>query len=116
MIVRNVSKIQFEAVTGHNGKGKIQFSRPFDSSDFESPWHFVDFVILPPSTSIGIHQHGANEEMYFIVEGTAVMTVNGSDCEVTKGDLILNKPGWSHGLRNEGEANVEVLVVEVGLK
>src|SRR5437879_11430010 len=102
-------------VKAHGGKGEIQSNRPFVSRDFESALHFVDFVIVPPGTSIGIHQHGANEELYFIVRGSAIMTVNGVEHQVEEGDLILNKPGWSHGLRNEGSGAVEILVIEVGL-
>ena len=116
MIVRNVFEANLEQVTAHKGNGKIRFCRPFDSSDFESPWHFVDFALIPPGTSVGLHRHGDNEEMYFILEGHAIMTVNDQEREVKPGDLILNRAGWTHGIRNEGAVDVKMLVVEVGIR
>jgi len=31
------------------------------------------------------------------------MTVNGASQAVETGDVILNKPGWQHGLENTGK-------------
>jgi mannose-6-phosphate isomerase-like protein (cupin superfamily) len=116
MILRNVFEAKLEQVTAHEGTGKIQFYRPFNSDDFESPWHFVDYAIIPPGASVGLHPHGDNEEMYFILEGNAIMTVNDEEREVKPGDLILNRAGWRHGIRNEGVVDVKMLVVEVGIR
>jgi mannose-6-phosphate isomerase-like protein (cupin superfamily) len=54
--------------------------------------------------------------MYFILEGNAIMTVNDEEREVKPGDLILNRAGWRHGIRNEGVVDVKMLVVEVGIR
>ncbi|MDI6792720.1 MAG: cupin domain-containing protein [bacterium] len=46
-------------------------------------------VTVPPNSSIGLHKHEENEEMYFILEGRGIMTVNNEEMEVSTGDLIL---------------------------
>lgn len=102
-------------VIAHGGNGHIRSTRAFSSDEFESLWHFVDYAIIPPGSSIGEHRHGNNEEMYFILEGRATMRINGQDFEVKPGDLILNRSGWKHGLRNESSIEVRILVVEVGI-
>jgi glyoxylate utilization-related uncharacterized protein len=115
IIKKNVFETSLKSVVAHGGQGKIQFARLFNSEEFQSPWHFVDYAIISPGSSIGEHRHGANEEMYFILEGRAIMRINDRDYEVKPGDLILNRSGWKHGLRNESSTDVKILVVEVGI-
>lgn len=110
---RNVLKLARRPVVAHAGEGEIAFVRPFEGEDFETDMAFIDYVEIPPGCSIGRHQHGNNEEVYFIVSGTGCMTTNGVDHRVETGDLILNRPRWEHGLHNDGEKPLAVLVWEV---
>jgi oxalate decarboxylase/phosphoglucose isomerase-like protein (cupin superfamily) len=41
------------------------------------------------------------------------MTVNGERRRVTRGDLIVNKPFWSHALANDGNETLRLLVWQV---
>lgn len=113
MLRKNVFNAQKESVVAHNGKGQIQFVRLFESLDFETELSFVDYVELLPDTSIGIHKHGHDEEIYFILEGSGAMIVNGEQFAVESGDLIVNRQGWSHGLYNNSSDILKVLVWEV---
>jgi len=113
MLIKNIFTSNKERKKAHGGDGLIEVSRPFCHSDFKGPWHFVDYAVLPPGTSIGLHTHGNNEELYFILEGEGVMTVNDEQRTVVKGDLILNPPGATHGLENPSNKNLRVLVIEV---
>ena len=115
--VKNIYTTQGEQVpSAHGGKGSIQVYRPFDIKDFQSNWHFIDFAIIPPGCSIGSHQHGQNEELYFIVKGTGIMTMDDQVFRVQAGDLILNKPGSSHGLENVSGEYIKLFVVECFLQ
>lgn len=116
MIVKNINDMEKQSISAHGGEGRINFCRVFREKEFESNWNFVDFVSIPPNSSIGIHRHEGNEEMYFILEGRGVMTVNNEKREVKAGDLILNKSGYSHGLRNEYDQDIKILVVEVKIE
>ena len=69
---KNVLKLAKQRVVAHGGKGKIDFVRPFVTSDFETNLSFIDFAVIPPGNSIGRHRHGDNEEIYFIVEGAGI--------------------------------------------
>jgi len=48
-----------------------------------------------------------------VLEGHGILTVNGEKREITSGDVIVNKPGWSHGLENNSESPLKMLVFEV---
>jgi quercetin dioxygenase-like cupin family protein len=110
---RNVLKLAMRQVVAHDGDGEIGFVRPFVASDFESNLSFIDYAVIPPGHSIGLHRHGDNEEVYFIVEGTGVMTTNGVEHRVEQGDLVVNRRYWEHGLRNDSERVLKLLVWEV---
>ena len=113
MIRTNVLEAPKRWVTAHDGTGKISFVRPFSSEHFDTDLSFVDYVELPPGTSIGEHTHGENEEIYFIVEGRGTMRTNDEVYGVRAGDLIVNRRGWSHGLENDTPDPLRVLVWEI---
>lgn len=113
MIIKNLYQAPKEWVVAHEGHGKILFHRPFSTEDFQTDLSFVDYVEIPPGCSIGEHLHGDNEELYFIIDGKGSMTVNDEAMEVSAGDLIVNKRGWKHGLTNESDRELKVLVWEV---
>ena len=79
MIVRNINDGGEWFHYIHGGKGSIHYYRVFHDEDFESSWSFIDRSILPPGSSIGLHTHGKNEEMYFIIEGNGIMAVDGEE-------------------------------------
>ena len=109
----NLNELPLEEVTAHEGTGKIFFNRVFSEEAFTGPWNFVDYAVLPPGASIGIHTHGENEELYLVLEGQGIMHLDGETFQVRPGSVILNRPGGTHGLRNDGEAPLKIFVVEV---
>jgi quercetin dioxygenase-like cupin family protein len=114
MMLRNLDKgKQQKVANAHGGEGFIYWYRAFDESDFNSKWEFVDWVSIPPNCSVGIHKHDGNEEMYFVVNGTGLMTVDGEERIVTRGDVVLTKSGSSHGLKNNSNEDIDLFVVEV---
>lgn len=111
--VLNLNDLPLEEVVAHEGEGHIRFNRVFDEHAFRGPWNFVDYAVLPPGTSIGIHTHGENEELYLVLEGEGLMHLDGYEFPVKAGSVILNKPGGTHGLKNNGDKPLKIFVTEV---
>jgi glyoxylate utilization-related uncharacterized protein len=111
--VLDLNELPLERVVAHEGEGEILFNRVFDDKAFRGPWNFVDYALLPPGTSIGIHTHGENEEVYLVLEGEGLMHLDGDEFPVKAGSVILNRPGGTHGLRNTGQVPLKIYVVEV---
>jgi mannose-6-phosphate isomerase-like protein (cupin superfamily) len=61
--------------------------------------HFVTRVTTP-DTPFKPHKH-ENAELWFIMEGHALVELDGTEHPVADGDLIVIDPGVSHGLRTE---------------
>lgn len=96
----------------HEGIGSIKFREVFGEKDFESNLvHFHETIINPHST-IGYHEHIGNEEVYYIVEGEGMMQLNGKEFKVKPGDSVVAQGGDSHGLKNESDLPIRILVFE----
>lgn len=96
----------------HNGKGAISFREVFNENDFKSSLQFLHETSIMPNSTIGYHRHSGNEEVYYIVEGEGIMTVDGEEKKVTSGDAVITHSGSSHGLKNTGEKELKILVFE----
>lgn len=112
----NLEDLELEPVVAHGGEGKIGFCRVLAASDFEGPWNFVDYAVVPPGASIGQHRHGANEELYLVLAGEGVMRVDGQEIRVRPGHVVVNRPGGRHGLVNDGQEPLRLFVVEIALR
>ena len=59
-------------------------------------------VQIEPGGEQRIHSH-APEQVYFILEGSGLMTVGAETQEVGPGDCIFVPPEAHHGIRNQGQ-------------
>lgn len=113
MLVRNFYEKEPKRGTSHGGYGEVLGRSIFEKNDFDTKLRFIHYTEILPESSIGYHEHGNNEEIYVVLKGNGRLTVNGVSRDVTSGDILVNKPFWSHGLENTGEENLCILVFEV---
>jgi mannose-6-phosphate isomerase-like protein (cupin superfamily) len=91
----------------------IEFRRLLTRSDFATPVDFVDFTVIPPGSTIGLHDHHGNEEIYFIVSGQPRVAVNGEEIRLERGSIAVVHSGQAHQLVNDTDENVEMFVIQV---
>jgi len=102
----------FERVRAHGGEREIAFARVVTRN--RGSIRFIDLSVLGPGADIGCHTHDTdNEELYIVVPGRGLVTLDGQEFEVGPGHVILNRPGGTHGLRNIGEEELRIVVIEV---
>ena len=107
--------LSFEQVTAHGGARPIFFHRAGERAD-GCAYNFLDFTVLPAGADIGIHTHEPdNEEVYVVVSGRGMMYLDGEQFAVEAGHVIVNRPGGTHGLRNTGNEELRLVVVELPL-
>lgn len=98
----------------HEGTGILDWTEVTQGSDSPSgALRFIHDDILPPGVSIGVHPHTGDEEYYYIVSGSGVMTLDGAEYAVEAGDISAVYPGGSHGLENRSNADLRVIVISV---
>ncbi len=104
---------QFNEVVAHEGIGLIFTNRVLHSRE-HSTINFIDLTVVPPGSEIGEHTHtNDNEEIYIIITGRGQMRVDGKVFDVSAGHTVVNRPGGTHYLKNTGDEDLSVVVVEV---
>jgi mannose-6-phosphate isomerase-like protein (cupin superfamily) len=102
----------FQRVRAHGGERAISFARVLSRN--LGALRFIDLSLLPPGADIGRHTHAVdNEELYVVISGKGLMMLDDQEFEVGPGDVVLNRPGGTHGLRNVGDEELRIVVIEV---
>ena len=73
----------------------------------------IGLTTIHPGSSIGVHQHANNEEIYLILSGQGVATLDGREQRVRPGDVMVNHPHCSHGLRNDSTEELRIFAFAV---
>jgi uncharacterized cupin superfamily protein len=96
----------------HDGVGALQCIRVLQGgAKAGRHLNFLHDDILPPGTSIGLHRHKDDEEYYYIVSGRGTMTLDGRRIPVRAGDITAVLPGGEHGLENDSDADMRIIVI-----
>lgn len=110
----NLRELALSEVRAHGGIGEIRFARIADAAAFAGGCNFIDYAEVPPGASIGRHRHADDEEeLYLVLEGSGAMWLDGARIEVRAGDLVRNRPGGEHELRNTGAVVLRLFVIEL---
>lgn len=78
---------------------------------FNSDKMFVDQYCLNPGQSQKVHSHYAEDKVYIVLEGEAVFEIDGEQELLTEGMAVIARAGISHGVRNDSDSRVVLLVV-----
>jgi quercetin dioxygenase-like cupin family protein len=62
-----------------------------------------------PGAAIGYHVQ-KEDEIYYILSGRGMMTIDDKSFEVGPGSAILTRPGSSHGLKQMGNEELVILI------
>ena len=64
---------------------------------------------LHPGSGIGYHEQ-KEDEIYYVLSGRGMMTIDGKPFEIGPGDAVLTRPGSSHGLKQIGTEDLVILI------
>jgi mannose-6-phosphate isomerase-like protein (cupin superfamily) len=64
---------------------------------------------LKPGSGIGYHEQ-KEDEIYYVLSGRGMMTIDGKTFEVTPGTAVLTRPGSSHGLKQTGDEDLVIMI------
>jgi len=66
-------------------------------------------AIVPVNTETQLHHHKLTEELYYIQQGTGLMTLNDKQFNVEAGDTVCIPPQHKHKIKNTGQTELEFL-------
>lgn len=94
------------------GKGDIYMYHIMKGDELMGHATMYARVVLPPGSSIGVHQHVGNTEPYYITRGNGIfIDADGSRVPVKAGDVCLIACGESHGMENNGTEDLEMIAL-----
>ena len=64
---------------------------------------------LKPGSGIGYHEQ-KEDEIYYVLSGRGMMTIDGKSFEVEPGTAVLTRPGSSHGLKQIGTDDLIIMI------
>ena len=65
--------------------------------------------VLKPGSGIGYHVQ-QEDEIYYVLSGRGVMTLDGKPVDVGPGTAILTRTGSSHGLKQTGAEDLVIII------
>ena len=92
--------------------GAISFSEEKMKKNalFSSPHLFYDLYCLLPDQQQKVHAHDNSDKVYYVLEGTGRFTIGHEERDLPQGHAVLAPAGEPHGVRNETEENLILLV------
>lgn len=70
-------------------------------------------IVIPAGVAVREHFHKQREEIYHIVSGKGLMTLDGRTVEVGPGDTVVVRIGERHKILAHKDADLEMLVASV---
>jgi quercetin dioxygenase-like cupin family protein len=101
--------IPFENRMGGKGTGELHIV--MESEELNGRAKTLLTVILHPGSSIGCHQHVGNVEIYYVLKGEGIFTLNGESSPIHAGQAGSMDSGDTHGIENTGSEDMVISAI-----
>ena len=93
------------------GKGTVEMLHVLRQEELGGRCRLLAKLTLGPGASIGKHVHENEEEVFYILRGTALVDDNGTPVTLNAGDALLTGGGQSHSVENTGNEPLEMMAI-----
>ncbi|NLC67854.1 MAG: cupin domain-containing protein [Clostridiaceae bacterium] len=93
------------------GMGDVEICHIFKQDELKGKARLVAKIKLEPGCSIGPHEHVDEEEIFYILKGTATVNDNGEINKLSPGDALLTGGGAMHSISNNSNDTLELMAV-----
>lgn len=100
MIKRKDEMTATVKVNMRGGDGQAVVTDVLNRDEYDGHSRLVATIRLEPGCSIGPHVHENEEEIFYIISGTATYFDNGETVILNEGDSCICKNGQTHSIAN----------------
>lgn len=98
-------------VAMRGGDGQVLVTNVLEKGEYKGSSRLVGVLTLEKDCSIGAHVHENEEEIFYIIEGTATYYDNGETVILNKGDSCVCLGGQEHSIANRHDETLKVFAV-----
>lgn len=80
---------------------------------FSTGWDHVDHVVIPAGSTAGPRQLEGIEEVYYVIKGSGVISINSDSTDIKADDAFYGSLGESIKFSNKGKDDLELLVIGI---
>ncbi len=102
----NFEKIEKKVIPKMRGGEGEMITRMFVNEDTK-----IMLGCLTPGSTIGLHTHETDSEMFYILSGTGKVLCDGTYEPLAPGSCHYCPKGHAHSLINDGSENLEILAM-----
>jgi mannose-6-phosphate isomerase-like protein (cupin superfamily) len=106
---KNMKTVINENMRG--GDGSVKITHILDKGEYKGQSRLIGVITLEPGCSIGAHIHENEEEVFYIIEGTATYNDNGKTETLYAGDSCVCLGGETHSIANECDETLRLFAV-----
>lgn len=96
----------------HGGAGTLGWARLATGNMMFSPLDAFDLAHMPPGSEAGLHEHTRTEELFFVLQGAAEITLGDEQVTVGPGDTVLTAFGGRQAVKAVGDEEYRMLILE----
>ena len=85
----------------------------FSPGDFREPGHQLQIISIPPHTKQRFHSHAIQTEVYYILEGECLISIEKKEFLAKPGDAFMTHPGDLHNLWNRSDKDFKLIVFKI---
>ena len=114
MIKRSADMTDSIKVNMRGGDGQVLVREILLKGEYKGNARLVGTITLAPGCSIGAHVHENEEEIFYIIKGTATYDDNGETVILNEGDSCLCLGSEKHSIANrmtEGEVQLFAVIL-----
>lgn len=78
--------------------------------------NLIEDIIIAPKGEISCHSHDFTEEIFYIIQNSAIMIVGNRKFKVSPGEMIYVDKNESHGFRNESDKEFKMIVFKINFQ
>lgn len=93
------------------GKGQVEILHLVDRNLLANEARLFAKLTLKPGTSIGVHKHENEFEIFFVLSGEGIFYDNDQPVQIKAGDVCLTRSGETHSVENNSNEDLVLLAV-----
>lgn len=93
------------------GDGTVVITDILNAGEYKGKSRLLGVITLESGCSIGAHIHENEEEVFYIIEGTATYNDNGKEETLYAGDSCVCLGGETHSIANKTDKTLKLFAV-----